>query len=81
MQYTIIVPTKKPIIQYKLLDLGNISSNIKVLFLVAVPDNKSDTYEELIDELNLLLSNDEFRNKLINSNDKEEFINLFGSTQ
>ena len=57
------------------------SSNIKVLFLVAVPDNKSDTYEELINELNLLLSNDEFRNKLINSNDKEEFINLFFDTE
>ena len=38
-------------------------NKVKTLFLLAVPDNKSDTYLEIIDELNLLLGNNEFREK------------------
>lgn len=52
------------------------SNEVKILFLVAAPDNKSDTYLEIINELNEVLSSEEFMNKLINSDSKEEFINL-----
>lgn len=57
------------------------SNKVQVLFLVAVPDNKSDTYLEIIDELNKLLSSSEFRDKLIYSKSKEDFINLFFDTE
>lgn len=52
------------------------SNEVQILFLVSVPDNKSDTYVEIIDELNNLLSSQEFRDKLIYSKTKEKFINL-----
>ena len=52
-------------------------NKVKTLFLLAVPDNKSDTYLEIIDELNLLLGNNEFREKLLSFDNEEEFMNLF----
>ena len=52
------------------------SNKVQILFLVAVPDNKSDTYLEIIEELNYILSKQEIREKLIFSKKKENFINL-----
>ena len=41
MQYTIIVPVKKPIILYRLLDLGIISSNTTNSIVPAANDKNS----------------------------------------
>ncbi len=48
----------------------------KLLFLFGVPES-STTYSDTIDELNNLLKNKAFKNKLINCKSKNEFIKLF----
>lgn len=58
-------------------DIDFNSNKVEILFLVATPDNKSDTYLEIIDELNKLLKDDTFRDKLIYAKDKATFINQF----
>ena len=52
------------------------SNEVQILFLVAAPDNKSETYLDVINELNDLLSNTELRDKLIYSKTPEDFMNL-----
>lgn len=52
------------------------SNAVQILFLVAAPDNKSETYLDVVNELNDLLSNEELRDKLIYSKTTEDFMNL-----
>ena len=52
------------------------SNEVQLLFLVAAPDNKSDTYLDIVNELNNLLTDTVLRDKLIYSKSTEEFMNL-----
>lgn len=44
-----------------------------LLFAIAVPDNSDDTHLELLSRLSMMLMDEDFRQKLINATDKDEF--------
>ena len=47
---------------------------VNLLFLIAAPDNKENVHLDVLSRLSTLLMDEEFREKLINSKSKEEFI-------
>lgn len=47
-----------------------------LLFAIAVPDNSDDTHLELLSRLSMMLMDEDFRQKLIDATDKDEFLKL-----
>lgn len=47
---------------------------VNLLFLIAAPDNKDNVHLEVLSRLSALLMDEKFRNKLINSKTKQEFL-------
>lgn len=49
---------------------------IKLLFLIAAPDNKENVHLEVLSRLSTLLMDEKFRKELINAKTKEEFLEI-----
>ena len=49
---------------------------IKLLFLIAAPNNKDNVHLEVLSRLSTLLMNEKFRKKLLNAKTKEEFLKI-----
>ena len=49
---------------------------IKLLFLIAAPDNKENVHLEVLSRLSTLLMDEKFRKELINAKTKEEFLKI-----
>ena len=49
---------------------------IKLLFLIAAPNNKDNVHLEVLSRLSTLLINEKFRKKLLNAKTKEEFLKI-----
>ena len=49
---------------------------IKLLFLIAAPDNKENVHLEVLSRLSTLLMDEKFRKELINAKTKEEFVEI-----
>lgn len=47
-----------------------------LFFMIAVPDNNDNLHLEVLARLSTILMDEEFRKKLINCNNKDEFLNL-----
>lgn len=47
-----------------------------LIFAIAVPDNSDDTHLELLSRLSMMLMDEDFRQKLIDATDKDEFLKL-----
>ena len=48
----------------------------KLFFMIAVPDNSDNLHLEVLARLSTILMDEEFRNKLINCTNKDEFLKL-----
>ena len=48
----------------------------ELFFMIAVPDNSDNLHLEVLARLSTILMDEEFRNKLINCTDKDEFLKL-----
>ncbi len=47
---------------------------VKLIFLIAAPDNKENVHLDVLSRLSTLLMDEEFREKLINAKSKDEFL-------
>ncbi|MEW8996666.1 MAG: PTS sugar transporter subunit IIA [Thermoanaerobacter sp.] len=49
---------------------------VKMVFLLAVPEDKNDLHLQLLSQLASMLMEDKFRENLINANEKNKILNL-----
>lgn len=54
---------------------------VKLLFLIAAPNNKDNVHLEVLSRLSTLLMDEKFRKKLINAKSKEEFLEIIDQTE
>ena len=56
-------------------------NKINLLFLIAAPDNKDNIHLEVLSRLSTLLMDKNFREKLLNSKSKEEFLKIIDNAE
>lgn len=49
---------------------------VKMVFLLAVPENKDDFHLQLLSQLASMLMDDKFRESLVNANEKSKILNI-----
>ncbi len=54
---------------------------VKLLFLIAAPNNKDNVHLEVLSRLSTLLMDEKFRKKLINAKSKEEFLEIIDQAE
>lgn len=54
---------------------------VKLLFLIAAPNSKENIHLEVLSRLSTLLMDEDFREKLINAKNKEEFLHIIDQTE
>lgn len=56
-------------------------NKVNLLFLIAAPDTKDNVHLDVLSRLSTLLMDASFRDKLLNSRSKEEFLNLIDEAE
>lgn len=54
---------------------------VKLLFLIAAPNNKENVHLDVLSRLSTLLMDEKFRKELLNAKTKEEFLNIIDKTE
>lgn len=54
---------------------------VKLLFLIAAPNNKENFHLDVLSRLSTLLMDEKFRKELLNAKTKEEFLNIIDKTE
>ncbi len=54
---------------------------VKLLFLIAAPDNKENVHLEVLSRLSTLLMDEKFRKKLLNAKSKDEFLKIIDQAE
>ena len=54
---------------------------VKLLFLIAAPDNKDNIHLDVLSRLSTLLMDEKFRKKLLNASSKDEFLKIIDEAE